>query len=191
MWHRSNGKKLTALVSILFAGHSWYHGTIEKGQGYTGAFEGTRKSGNHWMSRDSWRMMWNRKPILAKYWENWGRTRTLQCRKKQSWLSKSGRMMCKVPATTRRQSLLLPNLQKSVRTFFHCCPLPIGQNWFDCKASPPPLARKESTSSEPSTPRTIKSDEVTFDSTGNGPRDKTIELLYSAVALGSYAGKRV
>lgn len=68
---------------------------------------------------------------------------------------------------------------------------PFGQNWFDCKASPPPLARKESTSSEPSTPRTIKSDEVTFDSTGNGPRDKTIELLYSAVALGSYAGKRV
>ncbi|KAL1926290.1 hypothetical protein VTP01DRAFT_5987 [Rhizomucor pusillus] len=55
------------------------------------------------------------------------------------------------------------------------------------KPSPPPLARKESTSSEPSTPRTIKSDEVTFDSTGNGPRDKTIELLYSAVALGSYA----
>ncbi|KAI9497214.1 transcription elongation factor S-II [Zychaea mexicana] len=36
-------------------------------------------------------------------------------------------------------------------------------------------------------PRTIKSDEIKFESTGSGPRDKTVELMYGAVALGSYA----
>ncbi|KAI9323125.1 transcription factor S-II, central domain-containing protein [Dichotomocladium elegans] len=41
--------------------------------------------------------------------------------------------------------------------------------------------------SESNTQRTVKGDDVKFDSTGNGPRDKTIELMYSAVGLGSYA----
>ncbi|KAI9029657.1 transcription elongation factor S-II [Phycomyces nitens] len=36
-------------------------------------------------------------------------------------------------------------------------------------------------------PRTVKTDDVSFSSTGNTPRDKTIELMYSAVGLGSYA----
>ncbi|KAI9249425.1 transcription elongation factor S-II [Phascolomyces articulosus] len=55
-------------------------------------------------------------------------------------------------------------------------------------------SRRTSATSSPKTPttengppRTVKSDEIDFDSTGSGPRDKTIELMYSAVALGSYA----
>ncbi|ORY91286.1 transcription elongation factor S-II [Syncephalastrum racemosum] len=36
-------------------------------------------------------------------------------------------------------------------------------------------------------PRTVKTDDVKFDSTGSTPRDKTIELMYGAVALGSFA----
>ncbi|KAF7728218.1 RNA polymerase II elongation factor [Apophysomyces ossiformis] len=46
------------------------------------------------------------------------------------------------------------------------------------------------TPTETGPPRTVKTDEVTFKSTGNTPRDKTIELMYSAVGLGSYAGKK-
>ncbi|KAI7867853.1 transcription factor S-II, central domain-containing protein [Spinellus fusiger] len=41
--------------------------------------------------------------------------------------------------------------------------------------------------SETGPPRTVKSDEVDFPTTNSTPRDKTIELMYSAVALGSYA----
>jgi hypothetical protein len=37
-------------------------------------------------------------------------------------------------------------------------------------------------------PRTIKSDEMVFSTTGNTPRDKTIELMYNSLALGSFAG---
>ncbi|KAI8988484.1 transcription factor S-II, central domain-containing protein, partial [Mycotypha africana] len=37
------------------------------------------------------------------------------------------------------------------------------------------------------TARTVKSDEVTFKSTGNSPRDRTIELMYASVGLGSGA----
>ncbi|CDS04972.1 hypothetical protein LRAMOSA07502 [Lichtheimia ramosa] len=48
-------------------------------------------------------------------------------------------------------------------------------------------ASPKSPTSENGPPRTIKSDDVKYQSTGNGPRDKTIELMYSAVALGSYA----
>ncbi|KAG2225927.1 hypothetical protein INT45_006623 [Circinella minor] len=55
-------------------------------------------------------------------------------------------------------------------------------------------SRRTSATSSPKTPttesgppRTVKSDDVKFDSTGSGPRDKTIELMYSAVGLGSYA----
>ncbi|KAI9485568.1 MAG: transcription elongation factor S-II [Benjaminiella poitrasii] len=36
-------------------------------------------------------------------------------------------------------------------------------------------------------PRTFKSDEVTFKTTGNSPRDKTIELMYNSIAYGSGA----
>lgn len=50
-------------------------------------------------------------------------------------------------------------------------------------------ASPKSPTSENGPPRTIKSDDVKYQSTGNGPRDKTIELMYSAVALGSYAGE--
>jgi transcription elongation factor S-II len=39
------------------------------------------------------------------------------------------------------------------------------------------------------TQRNVKSDDVEFESTGNGPRDKTIELMYASVGLGSFAGK--
>ncbi|CAO3655863.1 unnamed protein product [Mucor hiemalis] len=35
--------------------------------------------------------------------------------------------------------------------------------------------------------RTVKSDEVDFESTGQGPRDKTIELMYASIGLGSFA----
>ncbi|CDH51613.1 transcription elongation factor [Lichtheimia corymbifera JMRC:FSU:9682] len=52
--------------------------------------------------------------------------------------------------------------------------------------APSPKSPKSPTS-ENGPPRTIKSDDVKYQSTGNGPRDKTIELMYSAVALGSYA----
>lgn len=38
------------------------------------------------------------------------------------------------------------------------------------------------------TQRTVKSDDVEFESTGSGPRDKTIELMYASVGLGSFAG---
>ncbi|KAI7902646.1 transcription elongation factor S-II [Cokeromyces recurvatus] len=58
----------------------------------------------------------------------------------------------------------------------------------------PPTSKKISPSSSqassPKTPsiegppRTMKSDEVTFHSTGNGPRDKTIELIYNSIAFG-------
>lgn len=37
--------------------------------------------------------------------------------------------------------------------------------------------------------RTVKSDEVDFESTGQGPRDKTIELMYASIGLGSFAGR--
>lgn len=37
--------------------------------------------------------------------------------------------------------------------------------------------------------RTVKSDEIEFESTGQVPRDKTIELMYASIGLGSYAGK--
>ncbi|CAO3598657.1 unnamed protein product [Absidia cylindrospora] len=53
------------------------------------------------------------------------------------------------------------------------------------------------TSSPPKTPttqlptngpaRTIKSDEMVFTTTGNTPRDKTVELMYNSLALGSFA----
>ncbi|KAI8144239.1 transcription elongation factor S-II [Fennellomyces sp. T-0311] len=43
------------------------------------------------------------------------------------------------------------------------------------------------TPTEAATPRTFKTDEVQIESTGSGPRDKTIELMYGAVGLGSYA----
>ncbi|KAG2189976.1 hypothetical protein INT46_008976 [Mucor plumbeus] len=35
--------------------------------------------------------------------------------------------------------------------------------------------------------RTIKSDDIEYTSTDNPPRDKTIELMYSSIGLGSYA----
>jgi transcription elongation factor S-II len=38
-------------------------------------------------------------------------------------------------------------------------------------------------------PRTVKTDEVTFKSTGNVPRNKTIELMYASIGYGSGAGK--
>lgn len=38
-------------------------------------------------------------------------------------------------------------------------------------------------------PRTVKTDEVSFKSTGNVPRNKTIELMYAAIGFGSGAGK--
>jgi transcription elongation factor S-II len=38
-------------------------------------------------------------------------------------------------------------------------------------------------------PRTVKSDEVSFKSTGNVPRNKTIELMYASIGFGSGAGK--
>ncbi|KAI8384944.1 transcription factor S-II, central domain-containing protein [Radiomyces spectabilis] len=57
-----------------------------------------------------------------------------------------------------------------------------------CKAShPSSTASSPKTPSETGPPRTVKTDEVTFKTTGSTPRDKTIELLYAAVALGSYA----
>ncbi|KAG0182020.1 RNA polymerase II elongation factor [Apophysomyces sp. BC1021] len=43
------------------------------------------------------------------------------------------------------------------------------------------------TPTETGPPRTVKTDEVTFKTTGSTPRDKTIELMYAAVGLGSYA----
>jgi transcription elongation factor S-II len=39
-------------------------------------------------------------------------------------------------------------------------------------------------------PRTVKSDEVEFKTTGNVARNKTIELMYSSVGFGSGAGKK-
>ncbi|KAI8332859.1 transcription elongation factor S-II [Chlamydoabsidia padenii] len=50
-------------------------------------------------------------------------------------------------------------------------------------SSPPPKTPTETAGP----PRTIKSDEMAFTSTGNTPRDKTIELMYNALALGSFA----
>lgn len=51
-----------------------------------------------------------------------------------------------------------------------------------------------SLSSSPKTPsdapvvRTVKSDEMRVKPTGNTPRDKTIEMMYSAIGLGSFVG---
>lgn len=64
-------------------------------------------------------------------------------------------------------------------------------------ASSPPNNKQQlsSTASSPMSvtteivQRTVKSDEVKFESTGQGPRDKTIELMYASIGLGSYAGK--
>lgn len=39
-------------------------------------------------------------------------------------------------------------------------------------------------------PRTVKTDEVSFKSTGNVPRNKTIELMYASIGFGSGAGNR-
>lgn len=39
-------------------------------------------------------------------------------------------------------------------------------------------------------PRTVKSDEVEFKTTGNVARNKTIELMYSSVGFGSGAGNK-
>ncbi|KAI8992420.1 transcription elongation factor S-II [Pilobolus umbonatus] len=58
-----------------------------------------------------------------------------------------------------------------------------------------PPQRSPSTSEESSPkssvydgpPRTVKSDEVTFSSTGSTPRNKTIEMFYSAIGYGSGA----
>lgn len=51
-----------------------------------------------------------------------------------------------------------------------------------------------SVSSSPKTPsdtpvaRTVKGDEMRVKPTGNTPRDKTIEMMYAAIGLGSFAG---
>ncbi|KAL0074497.1 transcription elongation factor S-II [Phycomyces blakesleeanus] len=55
------------------------------------------------------------------------------------------------------------------------------------KTSASATSSPKTPSSEAGPPRTVKTDEVVFSTTGNTPRDKTIELMYSAVALGSYA----
>ncbi|KAL9540200.1 hypothetical protein MBANPS3_009817 [Mucor bainieri] len=65
------------------------------------------------------------------------------------------------------------------------------------KVSTSPAPKKSSPSSSqasspktPSTegpPRTVKTDEVSFKSTGNVPRNKTIELMYASIGFGSGA----
>jgi transcription elongation factor S-II len=64
--------------------------------------------------------------------------------------------------------------------------------------SPKKISPVSSQASSPKTPssvdgppRTVKTDEVTFKSTGNVPRNKTIELMYAAVGFGSGAGKLI
>lgn len=69
------------------------------------------------------------------------------------------------------------------------------------KVSTSPVPKKSSPSSSqassPKTPssmegppRTVKTDEVSFKSTGNVPRNKTIELMYASIGYGSGAGNR-
>ncbi|KAI8341017.1 transcription elongation factor S-II [Chlamydoabsidia padenii] len=53
--------------------------------------------------------------------------------------------------------------------------------------SSPPKTPTSQQSLNSDTPRTIKSDEMAFASTGNTPRDKTIELMYNSLALDSFA----
>ncbi|KAI8361762.1 transcription elongation factor S-II [Blakeslea trispora] len=53
-----------------------------------------------------------------------------------------------------------------------------------------PTSSQASSPKTPSTegpPRTVKSDEVTYTSTGNVPRNKTIELMYASIGFGSGA----
>ncbi|KAI8089003.1 transcription elongation factor S-II [Halteromyces radiatus] len=53
--------------------------------------------------------------------------------------------------------------------------------------SSPPKTPTTQLPSNNGPPRTIKSDEMVFKSTGNTPRDKTIELMYNSLALDSFA----
>ncbi|ORZ18040.1 transcription elongation factor S-II [Absidia repens] len=52
-------------------------------------------------------------------------------------------------------------------------------------SSPPKTPTSQLPTNGP--PRTIKSDEMVFTTTGNTPRDKTVELMYNSLALGSFA----
>lgn len=54
-----------------------------------------------------------------------------------------------------------------------------------CSGFSPSSSRRSSTDAAN---RTVQSDDMEYISTDDAPRDKTIELMYSSIGLGSYAG---